>query len=232
MKMNWSRNLKAAGVTVLLTAISQNAWGDSSDARSGFNFGAAFQMNDNAGPSLASGAQGSPSQSSGHTSITRPYVGYSFANFLTFGINGTFENYKGSDTISGSNDGESITTNRTSSLTGGGLYTRLLFGQVMFLEAGSGVYERFTNVDTQYVKNLASGGFTGTTQSSKLRADGAGYRFGGGVEIPIANGFYFTAGYFASSYQLKPVNAADGADKSQYFENTHEVTFGLANYYN
>ena len=230
--MNCSSTVSMASVTILLLAFSQNAWARHSDDRTGFNFGTSFQMSDSTEPSFSTGSQGAPSQSTGQTRVTEPYIGYAFADFLSFGINGTFADYRGNDTVKGSSDGESITTTRSSSLTGGGLYTRLLFGQVMFLELGAGYYERLTVVNTEYVKNLASGGFSGNMSAAKIRAQGAGYRLGGGVEIPIANGFFFTTGYYASFYQLSPSDAPSNVDRSQFFENRHEITFGLANYYN
>ena len=228
--MNGSRVFSAVTVAIVFLTVDATAWARHSDGRNGLNFGASFQMNDGTQPGLTTGSPGTPAQSSGQTRVTEPYIGYAFTDFLSFGLNGTFSDYRGSTTLN--SGGETITTNLTSSLTGGGLYTRLLFGQVMFLEMSSGYYERMTTMETQSVKTLGGGSFTGNREVAKMRAQGIGYRFGGGVELPIANGFYFTAGYFASYYNLTPTNVVGDVDKSRYSENNHEITFGIANYYN
>ena len=231
MKMQLGRIFFTVGTFVLISTVSQNAFARRND-RSGFNFGTSFQMNDSTQPSLISGTHGSTAKSTGQTKVTQPYVGYAFGDFLSLGIHGTFSDFRGSDTISGSNENERIASSRMSSLTGGGAYARFLFGEIMFFEAAAGYYERMTSIDTEYIKDQADGGFSGTKESMKVRSVGSGYRLGGGVEVPVAYSFYFTAGYFASYYQLKPVEIRGNADKSNSYENTHEITFGIAHYYN
>ncbi len=100
----------------------------------------------------------------------------------------------------------------------------------MFMEAGAGAYSQNTDVHNEYKLSGEAGSFTGKSEDYKVAGIGPGYHVGGGLELPINNGFYFSGAYMIRSYSLRDTS------KSEYgspigSQQKRELTFGIA-YYN
>lgn len=196
--------------------------------REGFNFGTTVRLMD-ADDRSEAGAQTTNTtrtQSSGQA--FSPYLGYSFGE-INIGLVGNVEN--SNQTID-----ERSTTNQqvirrsetnTKALS---LFGRFNFGKVMFLEAGFGLYNQTNDVHTEYKIAGDGGSFSGKSENYKLEGTGPGYHVGGGLELPIDNGFFFTGSYLVRSFSLRDQTKSEFGDKIGS-QQKRELSFGLS-YYN
>ena len=100
----------------------------------------------------------------------------------------------------------------------------------MFLEAGFGIYNQVSDVHTEYKLAGEGGSFTGKAEDYKVEGIGPGYHIGGGLELPIKNGFFFTSSYLVRSFSLRDQTKSEFGDKIGS-QQKRELSFGLA-YYN
>lgn len=157
-----------------------------------------------------------------------PYLGYSFGE-LNFGLVGNIENRK--ETIDEKSSSNQQIVRSSETMTKAlSLFGRFNFGKVMFLEAGFGAYTQTTDVHTEYKLSNGDGSFTGKAEEYKMQGIGPGYHLGGGLELPIDNGFYFSASYLVRSYSLRDQTKSEFGDKMGS-QQKRELSFGIA-YYN
>ena len=199
--------------------------------RKGFNFGTSLRMMEFEKPTTVLNHDQENSRSTADIQSIKPFVGYSFANVISLGMTTVFEEEYRENTIKGTSANQNIERNELTNLSGGSLFVKLLFGRVMYLEAGGGYFQRNTNVETKYIEEHADSTFNGRQEKLKIVTAGPGYYFGGGVALPIASGFFFTTNYRIQLYKLKPYKTEENLVKSGD-EKSRDISFGLAHYFN
>jgi len=199
------------------------------DKRDGFNFGTGIRL-------IGANDKINPTESSENTTVTKtsgqaftPYVGYSFGA-LNLGLAGYIES--STQEVNEKNKDGTVEIKRSteSSTKGISIFGRFLFGKVMFFEVGGGYYAQNLSMDNEYKTNTANG-FEGTSDSYSLNTSGLGTHFGGGLEIPIDDGFYFTGAYILRILQLRDMNSGSEFGTKHSVQEKRELTFGLAHYY-
>jgi hypothetical protein len=199
--------------------------------RQGFNFGTNIRMMTDNDQFLPTGNDNKSSKIHRSSHAVSPFVGYAFKEFLNLGVNVYYENSeveeKGHDNPMTM---EKFYQNSTS-VKGAGVFGRFLFARVMFFEAGLGIYDQkvTSRIETRSIKGK---NFEGSVQSDEARGMGPGYHLGGGLELPITEGFYFTTSYLMRMYHLrdyKPQAQDLGAKRAR--EQRRELTFGIMHYY-
>ncbi len=207
---------------LVLSLFSSQAFARRGDQRGGFNFGTTLRVIDD---TQEYDTEGSSSTRTTSTYSVTPHVGYAFWGLFNLGINSTIESssifeqtkYVGSDTRQ---------VDTRSSLSGGGLFGRLLFGKVMYMEATIGAYRGNSSVTTTTLSGNSE--FSGTSETDHTTGIGYGYGFGLGLEIPIDNGFYFTGAYTTRSLFLKDYQ--DTTVDSRQNNLKSEFQFGISHY--
>jgi hypothetical protein len=72
--------------------------------------------------------------------------------------------------------------------------------------------------------------FSGSSNDYKVQGIGPGYHMGVGMELPAANGFFFTGSYMVHNYMLRDtVHSSYGSVIGS--QQKRELSFGIA-YYN
>lgn len=226
MKFLWS-------AIALLSIVfgSTDAFAKKGSRRDGFTFGSTFRLIESNEPSIATNAGGKSKRALTESQTVRPHVGYVFGNFFHLGIDATFESEKREEALNGQRSNEKIEVKEDTSMRGAGLVTRLLFGEIMYFEAGLGYYERRTVVENRYVTDLGNDQFSGTKEDFKTRSAGMGYHLGGGIEFPMAYGFFFTGDYLVHYYQLRPYRTDTKVQRDSEAESRREFNFGISYYY-
>ena len=219
--------LRTFCITAATTAIAMPAMARST-GRQGLNFGTSVKLmdGDNSTNANSSTDKNSHTKTSGQS--FSPYMAYSFSE-INLGAVCTVEQ-------SGEEYNETSTTNnqqiyrKTNAATKSfSLFGRFNFGKVMFMEAGFGVYNQVVDVHTEN-RIVGNGGqFTGQNEDYTIQGMGPGYHVGGGLELPISNGFYFTSAYLVRSFQLRDQSKSDIGEKMAN-QQKRELTFGIAYY--
>lgn len=199
--------------------------------REGFNFGTSVRMlntDDRANADLAAGTK-NVRQSSTSQSVS-PYLGWVFGDALNLGVMGVMETAT-SDRREQSLDGQSTYARyQKSYIRGASVFGRFLFANVLFFEGGFGVYEQNISVREEKRDVTGSDLFVGETGEYGVKGSGLGYHVGGGIELPIVDGFHFTTTYLIRVFQIRDVNGdAVSAKKGQ--QERRELSFGLSYYY-
>lgn len=197
--------------------------------REGLNFGTSVRLMDSDNRSNApSGTDPATRiQSSGQS--FSPYLGYSFGE-INLGLAGMIENRHDISNETTASTNQQVTRDSQTATKSLSIFARFNFGKVMFMEVGAGAYSQTTDAHNEYRLVGDAGTFNGKSEDYKIAGIGPGYNVGGGLELPINNGFYFTGAYMVRSYSLR-----DTA-KSEYgsligTQQKRELIFGIA-YYN
>jgi hypothetical protein len=199
--------------------------------RDGLNFGTTLSYSNVSQPSLIMHGEEATAKGQSLSKASHPYIGYTFGEFFTLGLQGAMIAEERMEKQQGA--GNSLVTNeRSSVLQGGGLFTRFLFGQVMYFEAGIGYFERRSSLVSKSVSYLSAGGFEGVEETIRARSSGIGYRIAVGLEIPVAYDFYATSSYASNKFDLKGVKVTPGNEKGSFEESQQQIEFGIAYYYN
>ena len=182
--------------------------------RTGFNFGTTVRALDD---SRMTGDEDVTIQSQSSKAVS-PYVGYAFSGYFNLGLSIFIEE----NTLKWESEegGRSLTVEDTTSIRGGMIFSRLLFGKFFFLEAGIGGAHGTVRKATTIVENNT----LSETESTQGGA-GIGYQAGGGLEAPIGLGFYFTSAFYHRSLDLRDVQSNQKLATSK-----SEFVFGLAHY--
>ena len=218
-------NLVLIGLTIATLWPSQ-AFARRSD-REGLNFGSSFRIldSDDRGQQSAVSDKNTRTTSSGQA--FNPYLGYSFGA-LNFGLMLNLENKSEVFTESNTAKNEVISRDARTIGKSGSLFSRFNFGKVMFFEVGLGMYSQSKTVESE-TRSIGES-FAGSTSTYKTAGIGPGYHAGGGIEIPVDNGFYFSTSFMMHSYQLHDTT------RSSYgsiigSQEKRELSFGIS-YYN
>ncbi len=231
-------NYKLFLLIVFFTLTSSNAFARirSSD-REGFNFGTSVKLNVGDDRTYAGATSDKNVQVKSSSQSLNPYVGYSFSGLFNVGLLVMMED-SGSKTIERSQDGsQELTRSKDTVSKGASLFTRFLFGKVMFLELGGGVYHESTHYNNETRLAEADGTFNGQKEEYDVSGIGPGYHFGGGVEIPMGEGFYVSSSYLIKVFQLRnsdnaPAAGLDLFGKKRAYEQKREIQFGISHYLN
>lgn len=227
MKTGSYRLLSFLAVTLPLLQGTE-AYARRSD-REGVNFGTSVRLMDSDNRSNAPSASDPSTRSQSTGQAFSPYAGYSFGE-LNFGLAGLIENRHDVNHESTASTNQEVTRDAQTVTKALSLFARFNFGKVMFMEIGGGAYSETTDVHNEYRLAGDSGNFTGKSDDYKLAGIGPGYHVGGGMELAITNGFYFTGAYMVRSYSLRDTT------KSEYgsligTQQKRELSFGIS-YYN
>lgn len=199
--------------------------------REGFNFGTTVDVTSRTDRSQASDNQDRNARSDSTTSGISPYVGYGFGP-LNLGLVYMSDSAT-SKTVEDSADGLNTTTRSSSTdMRGISLFARFLFGNYFYFEGGGGLYEQTqeVSIETKQRGGPINGDFTGNEDHYSIRSVGPGYHVGGGLELQMGAGFYFTTAYQVRIVQLRdPDGGALGRKRAQ--AQKRSVLFGIA-YYN
>ena len=159
-----------------------------------------------------------------------PYLGYSFGTF-SLGLSFSTESDRRSLVETAEDGSEELIRDTEKSTRGTSLYSRFLFGKYFFFEFGAGVYKQKQKIETQIKRNIAeSGSFDGEESSNVIEGVGPGYHMGGGLEVPMGGGFFFTSAYQVRILQLRDHEGGSSLGAKRSFEQRRELLFGLAHY--
>jgi hypothetical protein len=216
-------------ILVLLTAtsLSQVAYARRAD-REGLNFGSSVRImdSDDRGQKSTLNDKNTRTKSSGQA--FSPYVGYAFES-LNLGLMLNVENKYEEFSEKSSSTNQELSRDATTSSKAISAFGRFNFGKIMFFQAGVGVYSQVTNIHTE-LRNVSGVAFDGTSSDYKLEGMGPGYHAGVGLELPAANGFFFTGSYMVHNYQLRDT-ANSGYGSLIGSQQKRELAFGIS-YYN
>ncbi len=217
-------------IALVVFGLTQNAWARR-DRRDGFNFGSTVKLVDTDDRRFAVGESTRDSRSQRSVQSFTPYVAYAFDGVFNLGLATTMQQSSEKITDNAKDSGDEILRSIDSSLKAGNLFVRLLFGRVMFLEVGTGLYSETIQVENEYKTLLSDGSYEGRREKFNASAMGLGYHGAIGVEIEMGNGFYFSSAFITRVYNLKESKNKDLGAKTGYQQN-RELNFGIAYYYN
>lgn len=196
--------------------------------REGFNFGSSVRIMDadDRGQSSAFSDKNTRTKSSGQS--FSPHVGYAFGP-INLGLKLNLENKYEEFNETSPTSSQQLSRDATTVTKAASLFSRFNFGKIMFFEAAAGVYSQTKDIHTE-IRNVSGGSFTGSSDDYKLQGMGPGYSVGAGIELPAANGFYFTGSYLVHSFQLRDtVHSSYGSVIGS--QQKRELAFGVS-YYN
>jgi hypothetical protein len=196
--------------------------------REGFNFGTSVRLITNNDRSYADDAGGIDGSVKSESQSYNPFIGYSNGLF-NLGLTAHLEANSTSIREHNQSSGQVVERQSTSDLKGSSVFARFLFGRVMFMELGMGVYTQKSQIRNEYTNMNGNGSFNGQVDAVSVESAGPGYHMGGGVELPIADGFFFTSSYLVRIYQLRDISDGSLGAKRAY-EQKRELTFGLEHY--
>jgi hypothetical protein len=218
-----------AALGLCLTAGQAEARGRNN--RDGINFGATFRVLDAADRTSGEDELGRNTRSDSSSTMVNPYLGYSFGA-INLGIMYSAE-ARTSETVEDSADGATTTTRHsTQSGKGASLYARFQFAYVFFFEGGGGLYQDKLKVRTETKEHGEDGSFTGAEDEYEVKGVGPGYHVAGGIELPMAAGFYFTTAYQMRMVQLRDHDGGNNLGSKRSQNQKREVLFGIAYYDN
>jgi len=201
--------------------------------RTGFNFGTSLGVSSGSDRGTSSANEDSKSALDSSSTSVQPYMGFVLGNYFNLGLALGFQNTSTSDLEQNDVEGFEVRRLREGRLRHASLIIRFLFAEVMFFEAGAGVYDRKVSITNETMTGGNNGSFNARREEYSLRGTGPGYHAGGGFEIPIdrMEGFYFTTSYMVRFFTLRE-NATGihdlGKKSSQVRQ--QELTFGISHY--
>lgn len=197
--------------------------------REGFNFGTTVRLISNNDRSVAGEASDQNTKVESDSQQINPYIGYAFGS-LNLGLMYTSETSSSESTEEKADGSQTTYRNTDHAGRGASLFARFNFGSVFFFEGGAGMYEDRMTVKTETKNKQGDGNFSGTEDSYEVKGVGPGYHVGGGLELAMGNGFYFTSAYQVRMVQLRDYKG--GSDLGQKRANTQkrEALFGIAYY--
>lgn len=218
-----------AAVALVAMTVPTVAEARGRNARTGFNFGTTVRLVGTSDRSNAGDGSDVNTKSKADSSLINPYLGYSFGSFNLGMVYST--ETRSSQTVEAAADGVTETT-RTSDSTGKSLsiFSRFLFGQVFFFEGGAGLYQERTVVEIETKESQSDGSFVGDESNYEVKGTGPGYHLGAGLELPMGNGFHFTASYQARMVQLRDYDGGSDLGRKRSQSQKREVLFGIAYY--
>lgn len=200
--------------------------------RDGFNFGTSVRLltEDNATFAGENSTKNTTVKTSGQA--LDPFVGYAVNGLLNFGLSFHIQQQSTEQTTR-EDDGSSESTLTTDTDTkGASIFTRFMFGKVMFMEGGLGLYKTVTNINNETLTMTGTGTYSGKSEAAEIYGVGPGYHVGGGIEIPITDGFYFTSAYMVRIFQVREYDGAATFGTKIGRQQQRELSFGLEHFLN
>jgi|GEM_PF-1057118 len=199
--------------------------------REGFNFGTSFSLLDGEGSSNPSSDNRNKGATDSSGSAVTPYVGVVLADYFNLGIMATYDSKDKLEQATNVDDGSRIKRERNTLTKSVGFFGRFLFGGAMYFEGGIGIYDERTSVNNEAASSeQEDGNFIGKREIYNVRGVGTGYHGGGGIEISIANDFYFTTSYMVRVYTLRDYKGEGSLGQKVGTVQTRSIDFGLAHY--
>ncbi len=198
--------------------------------REGFNFGASLRMLDVNDDSLTGDDTYDKSRVRAKSQAVSPHIGYVFAETLNVGLNLNFEESVTDERDVSADLNKEIERHKETSTKSASLFMRFLFAKVMYFEWGFGLYDSRTNSENEYTLAQDDGTFSLTRESYSTRGVGPGYHVGMGLEIPAANGFFFTVAHVTRNYHLRDFNGTGDLGAKRRQIRKQEFSFGISHY--
>jgi hypothetical protein len=215
-------------VGAALLGLSSAAHARRMSNRDGFNFGTNVRLMDSdnhAGPTSTSDTT---TRTINNTQSFTPYMGYAFGDF-NLGLVCNLESYEEQLEETKASTNERINRESKVGTKSASLFARFNFGKVMFMEGGFGAYSQTIDTHTEYRLVSETGTFTGRSEDQTSSGVGPGYHVGGGIELPIDNGFFFTAAYMVRSFSLRDQSSSELGTKIGS-QQKRELSFGISYY--
>jgi hypothetical protein len=199
--------------------------------REGFNFGSGVKILSSDDRTLAGDTSDKNVHSIKSTEAFSPYVAISGGTF-NIGLMGSVDKTVVSEIeTSATSDDENI-RNREIKTSSGSVFMRFLFGEILFLEGGMGIYQEKQHIKNTTTNANGNGNFLGAKEEYKIDGSGPGYHVGAGFEIATGAGFFFNGTYMTKIYRINEGEAIFGKGNQRAYDQKREVTFGLAYYSN
>ena len=225
------KNVKTT-ILVILGITTASLWPSIALARrsdrEGLNFGTSVRIldSDDRGQQSSVSDKNTRTKSSGQA--FSPYLGYSFGA-LNLGLLMNIENKSETFTESNVDKNQLLSRDAQTASKPLSLFSRFNFGKVMFFEAGLGMYNQSSTVQSE-TRSTDGELFAGSSSNHKSSGVGPGYHLGGGLEIPVDNGFFFSTSFMVHSYQLHDTTRSSYGSVIGSQEK-RELSFGIS-YYN
>lgn len=211
-------------------AAASSAYAKRGDSREGFNFGTSMRLLDDSDRTNPNDQTDKAVKTESSDQSFSPYLGYSFGAF-NLGLVGNVGQRNLKIQEHSTNGAQENNRNTMTSVRSLSLFARFLFGKVLYFEVGGGVYSEDVSVHNESTMAGDAGSFTGQKEDYSISGTGPGYHVGGGLEIPITGGFYFTSSYLVKIYQLRDMSKGVLGSKMAV-DQRRELMFGIAYYYN
>lgn len=199
--------------------------------RDGFNFGTSVYLNGGSEPGITEqdGGQGQTL----HRSEQRfkPHVGYVFGRTFNLGLGLDLEQETRQSQVEGIEADERLSIDETKELNGGYIFGRLLFGQIFFIQAGFGYYQREISKEASVEVMSAEGYFSGRREEWSVKAGGPGLHSAIGLEIPITVGFYVASQYEVRRLVMKKITTSGNLSNYNGDELAKQYNFGISYYF-
>jgi hypothetical protein len=212
-----------------ITFLAGEAQARSRSDREGLNFGTSVRLMDSDNRSNATSTDSPTARNQSAGQAFSPYLGYSFGE-INLGLAGTAENRRDVTSETTASTNQQVTRESQTTTKSLSIFARFNFGKVMFMEVGAGAYNQVTDVHNEYKLIGDAGSFNGKSEDYKVEGIGPGYHVGGGLELPINNGFYFSGAYMVRSFALRDTKKSQFGDPIGS-QQKKELSFGIA-YYN
>ena len=199
-------------------------------SRDGFNFGAGFQLMNADDRGYAQTENDSDSKVTHSRNGFQPHGGVVFADHFNLGISGLFETESNVEVETNALSGSETRRERLVSTQGMSIFARFLFGRVMFIESGFGLYRQKSTVSSESKLEIGLGSFEGARSSTTQSGLGTGYHVAGGIEIPISYGFFSTVSYASRVFNIRDSSGTSEIGSKLGLYERREVVFGLSHY--
>jgi hypothetical protein len=199
--------------------------------RAGLNFGTGFKILSANDRVLPSENYDKTKRITSSSQAFSPYVGIS-NGILNIGIRGTFSTKNNKEVETQSGTAIENTRDYTINTKSVSFFTKFLFGKILFLEAGAGIYSQEQFIKNTMTNGANPGNFIGEKEEYIIKGSGPGYHAGIGFEIATGAGFYFNGSYLSKIYQINEGESIFGNGRQKAYEQKRELMFGLSHYYN
>ncbi len=217
---------------VLLTgiiALGSEAFAGRRD-REGFNFGTSFGYETGQDRNFASDTSSTKSNVDTSSSSVSPYLGVVVSEYFNLGISSIFRSSSVHEREHNIASSQRVERDKQINTKAVNLFTRFLFGETMFFELGAGLYDQSLNIHNEYLSDYDNGAFDGQREDYTVRGIGTGYHMGGGIEVPINRGFYFTSSYIVRVYNLRNYRGNGDLGAKVGYNQKRDISFGLSHY--
>lgn len=198
--------------------------------RSGINFGTTIKILSNIDSNKDSDENISNSKVNSKSSAVHPYVGYAFAEFFNVGLTVGYENYFSVKTYLNKISAQKISLTTQTQIKSVSLYSRFMFADYFYFESGLGIYQQKLSIINEFTFTNGTGVFSGEKEEYSSTGIGLGWHFGGGIEIPIINGFYVNTNYIVRAIEIHDFKNNSEIGPRKGVSQSQELNFGIVYY--